>query len=188
MLCAKFGWNWPNGSGEEDFFNSSMYFHNFVIISPWNRAGSFIWINLNPFTQGCFVPSLVEIGQVVLEKKMKMWQVYDNNDDDNKDSTTTTDKFWSEKLNLAFSSGELKNAWMGKWFVTFITRQVDCKSLVVYSIHAIFIILRITLVLDMTQLWNTTPRRSAHFCMYWGVQGKIKWDNTLNQLVIMLAV
>ena len=28
-----------------------------------------------PFTQRCFVLSLVEIGQVVLEKKMKMWKV-----------------------------------------------------------------------------------------------------------------
>ena len=31
------------------------------------------WI---PFTQGCFVPSLVEISLVVLEKKLKMWKVY----------------------------------------------------------------------------------------------------------------
>ena len=38
MHCAKFGWNWPSGSWEED------------------------------------VPSLVEIGPVVLEKKM--WKVY----------------------------------------------------------------------------------------------------------------
>ena len=36
------------------------------------------WI---PFTQGCFVPSLVEISPVVLEKKMKMWKVYANDDD-----------------------------------------------------------------------------------------------------------
>ena len=48
MLCAKFGWNWPSGSGEEDFLISSMYFHYFVIISPWERAGSFSWRNLNP--------------------------------------------------------------------------------------------------------------------------------------------
>ena len=35
VLCAKFGWNWLSCSGEEDFFLiSSMYFHNFVIISP----------------------------------------------------------------------------------------------------------------------------------------------------------
>ena len=33
----------------------------------------------NPFFQRCFVPSLVEIGRVVLEKK-KMRKVYDNDD------------------------------------------------------------------------------------------------------------
>ena len=48
MLCAKFGWNWLSGSGEEDFLISSMYFHYFVIISPWKRVGPFIWTNLNP--------------------------------------------------------------------------------------------------------------------------------------------
>ena len=48
MLCAKIGWNWFSGSGEEDFLISSMYFHYFVIISPWKRAGPFIWTNLNP--------------------------------------------------------------------------------------------------------------------------------------------
>ena len=48
MLCAKFGWNWPSGSGEEDFLISSMYFCYFVIIPPWKRAGPFIWTNLNP--------------------------------------------------------------------------------------------------------------------------------------------
>ena len=44
----------------------------------------FIWTNVNLFYAGwCFVPSLVEFGQVVLEK-MKMWKVYDNaNNDDN---------------------------------------------------------------------------------------------------------
>ena len=35
------------------------------------------WI---PSTQGCFVPSLVEIGQMVLEKKLKMWKVYRRTD------------------------------------------------------------------------------------------------------------
>ena len=132
MLCAKFGWNWPSVSGEEDFLISSMYFHYFIIISPWKRVGPFIWTNLNPlhpgilcaslveigpvvlekkifkscqciftisllsplwegrgpsfehtwipFTQGYFVPSLVEIGPVVLEKKMKMWKVHRQTD------------------------------------------------------------------------------------------------------------
>ena len=44
---AKFDWNWPSGSGKEDFLISSMYFSYFVIISPWKRAGLFIWTNLN---------------------------------------------------------------------------------------------------------------------------------------------
>ena len=48
MLCAKFGWNWPSGSGEENVFSLSMHFRNFVIISSWKRAGTYIWSNLNP--------------------------------------------------------------------------------------------------------------------------------------------
>ena len=115
MLCAKFGWNWPSGSGE-------MHFCNFVIIPPWKRVGPFIWIKLNslhqsihcaklgwklaqwllrriflkmsmyfhnctiispwkrrgpsfeqtwiPITKKSFVPSLVEISPIVLEKKI----------------------------------------------------------------------------------------------------------------------
>ena len=31
--------NWPNGSGEEDFLISSIYFRYFIIISPWKRSG-----------------------------------------------------------------------------------------------------------------------------------------------------
>ena len=46
MNCAKFGWNWPSGSGEEDILNLSMYLRNFIIISPWKRAGPFIWTKL----------------------------------------------------------------------------------------------------------------------------------------------
>ena len=66
MICVKFDWKWPCGSGEGDFSNSSMYFHYFVIISPWKRQSPSFeqsWIR-------CIVPSLVEIGQVVLEKKI----------------------------------------------------------------------------------------------------------------------
>ena len=54
------------------FFNfvKLMYFCYFVIISPWERAGPLHLVNLNPLHQGCFVPSLVESGTVVLEKKI----------------------------------------------------------------------------------------------------------------------
>ena len=58
--------------------------------------------------------SLVDIDQVALEKKMKMWKVYDNymyNDDsdaidDNDDGQRT--HFDNKKLTWAFSSGDLK--------------------------------------------------------------------------------
>ena len=70
-LCTKFGWNSPSGTGEEGFSISLMYFRFLVIISPWKVTGllslEHTWI---PFTQGCIVPSLVEIGPVVLEKRM----------------------------------------------------------------------------------------------------------------------
>ena len=83
MLCAKFGWNWLSGFGVEIFLISSIHFQYFVIIPPWKGRGPAfeqIWI---PFTQRWFVPSLVEIGLVVLEEKMKMWKVYDNNNINN---------------------------------------------------------------------------------------------------------
>ena len=47
MLCAKFGWKCPNGSGEEDFKKFSiMYFNYFAIISTFRRAWPFIWKKL----------------------------------------------------------------------------------------------------------------------------------------------
>ena len=47
-------------------FNLSMCFFYFFIISPWKRSGIFIWTNLNR----CFVPCLIEISPVILEKKI----------------------------------------------------------------------------------------------------------------------
>ena len=44
--CRKFGWNWPRGSGGEDFYfvNIFLLFHNYL---PLERAGPFIYSNLN---------------------------------------------------------------------------------------------------------------------------------------------
>ena len=154
MNCEKFGWNWPSGSWEEDFFNFVnvfSLFRNYLRLekgcalhlnkleppSPkdalcqiwlrlvqWSRRRRFLNFvnvfslfrnylplekgralhlnNLNPLPQGCFVPNLVEIGPVVLEKKIKMWKVYGQTD------TRTTNDRRSEKLTWAFGSGELK--------------------------------------------------------------------------------
>ena len=38
-------WNWPSGSGEQDFNISSMYFHYFVNSSPWKRVRPLIHLD-----------------------------------------------------------------------------------------------------------------------------------------------
>ena len=65
MLCAKFGWKWLSGSGEEDFYKFSMYLYYFPIISPLRRGWPFIRTNLNPLHQGILCAKLdcVEIDQ-----------------------------------------------------------------------------------------------------------------------------
>ena len=76
MLCAKFGWNWPSDSGEEDFQISSMYFCYFVII-PLGRGRGLpfeqTWI---PFTNGYFVPGFIEIGSITLKKRILKFSQY----------------------------------------------------------------------------------------------------------------
>ena len=46
MLCAKFGWNWLSGSGEEDFFNFVNVFSLFLYYLPLERGGN---LHLNKF-------------------------------------------------------------------------------------------------------------------------------------------
>ena len=48
MLSAKFGWNWPCDSGEEDFFNFVSVFPLFPYYLPLEEGWPFIWTNLNP--------------------------------------------------------------------------------------------------------------------------------------------
>ena len=60
MLCQV--WNWPTGSGE--FFKK---FCQCIFVVSWltphgNGLGPSFKQTWIPFTQGCFVPSLVEIG------------------------------------------------------------------------------------------------------------------------------
>ena len=52
MLCAKFGWNWPRGSGDENF--SSIFFCYFIIICPWT-----LHLNWLKSPKKSFVPSLI---------------------------------------------------------------------------------------------------------------------------------
>ena len=120
--CAKFGWNWPSGSGEEDFLNFVNVFSQFSFLSPLGKEqGPSFEENWIPYTQGCFVPSLVENGQVVLEKKSKLGKVYWRTD-----RQTQTDDGWQviRYAHLSFQVKWAKNYyllfenWMILWFFT----------------------------------------------------------------------
>ena len=47
-----------------------MYFRNFVIISPWQRAESFIWTNLNPLHPSMFCAKFCQNWPVIVENKI----------------------------------------------------------------------------------------------------------------------
>ena len=89
------------------FFNFVNVFSLFRNHLPLEKGGA---LNLNKFEppspQRCFDPSVVEIGPVVLEKKMKLWKVVRRTD--KRSDRRTADDRWSEKLTWVFSSGELK--------------------------------------------------------------------------------
>ena len=87
---------------------SSLYFRYLTIISPWKRRGPLFKQTWILFTQGYFVSSLVEIGPVVLEKKMKIWKVYRQTDGR---TDRQTDNGWQviRKSHLSFKVRWAKN-------------------------------------------------------------------------------
>ena len=72
-------------------FNCLLCIFTISLLSPFEHGcgPSFeeIWIS---FTQKCFVPSLVESGPAVLEKKVKMCKVYRQMDDNKQNVITKT--------------------------------------------------------------------------------------------------
>ena len=73
ILCAKFGWNDPVVL--EKSFKSYLYI-SIIIFLKRGQGSSFEW-NWRPVTQGCSVPSLVEIGLVVLMEVMNVFSLFD---------------------------------------------------------------------------------------------------------------
>ena len=87
MICAKFDWNYPSGSAEENFHISSMYFRHFVIISPWKWAWPFIWTNLIPLPKVALSQVWLKLAKWFWRRRWKCEKFTT--------TTTTTDKFWS---------------------------------------------------------------------------------------------
>ena len=87
------------------FLILSMYFRYFIIISPWKRAGFFIWTKLNPLHPRMLC---AKFGWKWLSGS---WEEVNNRKSLQTDGQTgrqMKDERRSEKLIWAFSSGELK--------------------------------------------------------------------------------
>ena len=75
-FCAKFDLNWPVIL-EKTILKSWQCFFVISLLSPLgNGRGPLFKQNWIPLTKRCFVPKLVKIDPVVLEKRTKMWKVY----------------------------------------------------------------------------------------------------------------
>ena len=133
-LCDRFCGNWPSGSGEEDFYISSMYFRYFVIISRWKRKWPYIWIRIPYWPSGSeedflkFQQCILTILLLSSVRKGHSSSFVQQEYPSHKDAlcqvvlektmkmwkvyrrTNGRSDGWPEKLTCAFSSGELKGA------------------------------------------------------------------------------
>ena len=103
------------------FLKFVINFRNLVIISLGKRAGPFIWSNLNPFHPRMLCAKEVEMGPVILEKKMKMWKVYDNDDNNDDGQRTNFDQKSSFEPSAQVS---LKRSWKD-WWIRMTTSTVS---------------------------------------------------------------
>ena len=106
MLCAKFGWNMPSGSGEEDFKILLMYFRYFFLISPWKGTGRFLWTNLNPLHPRMFCAKFGWFWRRMFFKlSQRFWRRRRKLE---KFTTTRTTTPTTDKFTRYFDTGELK--------------------------------------------------------------------------------
>ena len=126
MLCAKFGWNWLSGSGEEDFLILSMFFPYFCNYLPLEKGGA---LHLNklesPSPKDALCQVWLNLAQWFWRRRWKCEKFTDRRTD-----RQTTDDRWSEKLTWAFSSGELKTEEKNSfWLASLKELQLSIQSL-----------------------------------------------------------
>ena len=109
MLFAKFGWNWPSGSGDKRFLNFVDVFSLFRNYLPLEKGGA---LHLNklesPSPKNALCQVWLKLAQWFWRRRWKCEKFTDGQTD-----RQTTDNRWSEKLTWAFSSGELKTRCFG---------------------------------------------------------------------------
>ena len=68
-MC-QFGWNWPSGSGEEDFLNFVNVFSLFHTSLTLKNGGPFIWTNVSPYYPRIHCAKFGWNDPMILEKKI----------------------------------------------------------------------------------------------------------------------
>ena len=113
---------------EKIFWFCQCIFRYFVIISPWKRAGSFIWTNLNSHHPRMLLCKVcLKLAQWFWRRRWKCVKFTDGRTDGRTDRQTTDDR-WSEKLTWAFSSGELKKPEADKFNKIKFERQTNIQT------------------------------------------------------------
>jgi hypothetical protein len=108
IICIKFNWNLPGGSGEEYYLKFSVNFYSFALISPWGRGLSFICTILNALCLRMMCQVWLKLAKRFWRRSWKCKSLTDRHQTDGQTARRTTEKRRSEKLTWAFSSGELK--------------------------------------------------------------------------------
>ena len=101
----------------------TIYFYYFPIISPWDRAWSFIWTYFYTLYQWILRAKFGWNGIVVLEK-IKMWKVYRHTDERTDDGRQAIRKAhlnfhvtWDKKRNKLINMNYgIKNAKLKHWY------------------------------------------------------------------------
>ena len=150
----------------------SMYFRYFVIISSCKSAGHLNWTNVNPLHQWMFFLSLVEIGLVVLEKKIFIQFISDISLISPLGKRRTL--FWTKfnplhpKILCAKFRGTLLNCFEDFFFLVFSWFFFNVCSLNGYNLS-----LKIGRGLQLTKLEPPSPKDAL--CQGWLKISKSVW-------------
>ena len=103
MLCAKFGWNWFSGSGEDDFLILSMFFHYFCNYLPLEKGGA---LHLNklesPSPKDALCQVWLNLAQWFWRRRWKCEKFTDRRTDRQTDRQTDDGRQVIRKAHLSF--------------------------------------------------------------------------------------
>ena len=91
MLCAKFGWNWPSGFGEEVFLISSVYFSLFRNYLPLEKGRALHFNKLeSPSPKNALCQVWLKLAQWFWRRRWKCEKFTDRQTDRRTDGRRTT--------------------------------------------------------------------------------------------------